>query len=512
MESRKTINFSFKIIVIMLSFLGITLVLIATSRYGIGLSPDSIGYISTARNLGTGNGFLLYDGNPTVLCPPLYPAILALTYKTFGFDPLNSARVINAIIFGLIVYLSGFLILRYVDNSLLFMLVGILFILFSKPLFSVSIMAWTEPLFILFVLLFLISLGFYMEKGNKTLLGLLSASVALASLTRYIGVTLILSTVIIVLFLHNQSIKNKLIHLFLFGIVSTLPFSIWAIRNFTLTGTLFGTHAPSMSSYYENLYLTLRTFFFWLLPHRITEHRSILMIFSMIVGYLVGISWGNNWLKLKSLIIHTGPLIIFTTVYTIFLIYSSTTTAIDPIDDRLLSPIYIPVIIIMLSIVQSIVKPFKEHHSEKSVNGFLVIIFSIWLICPLKGIISEAKNIFNHGAGYNTILWKDSEVIKYLSQHPLKKNRFVYSNAPDALYILAGLSAKFSPSKTYYRSTKMKDSISTWPIASTAYLIWFDNKPRDYLYTIEEMKSICNIFQIVKLDDGSIYTISPKPK
>src|SRR5690242_18826237 len=80
---------------------GILLILTATSRFGAGLTPDSAAYISTARNLCAGRGYVQYDGNPFVAWPPLFPTLLAFL-ELCRVDPLSGGRIVNALAFGLI--------------------------------------------------------------------------------------------------------------------------------------------------------------------------------------------------------------------------------------------------------------------------------------------------------------------------------------------------------------------------------------------------------------------------
>ena len=63
----------YKLALVFFALLGVILVFLSTSRYGAGLSPDSVGYISIARNLITGAGFTSYDGSPLIVQPPLFP-------------------------------------------------------------------------------------------------------------------------------------------------------------------------------------------------------------------------------------------------------------------------------------------------------------------------------------------------------------------------------------------------------------------------------------------------------
>ena len=48
----------------LLGLIGVSLVLAGTSRYGVGLSPDSTVYVSVARNLLAGRGYVTFDGAP----------------------------------------------------------------------------------------------------------------------------------------------------------------------------------------------------------------------------------------------------------------------------------------------------------------------------------------------------------------------------------------------------------------------------------------------------------------
>ncbi len=88
------------------------LVVISTIPHGIGVSTDSIRYISVARNLSAGDGFTTFDAAPLTLHPPLFPAILSFLNLLFGIDPFEGARFLNAAVFGLIVCLSRLLFER----------------------------------------------------------------------------------------------------------------------------------------------------------------------------------------------------------------------------------------------------------------------------------------------------------------------------------------------------------------------------------------------------------------
>jgi 4-amino-4-deoxy-L-arabinose transferase-like glycosyltransferase len=202
---------------VLLGILGITgtvLVLLTTSQYGAGLSTDSVAYIATARNMAHGLGATSLDGNPLVLQAPFYSLLLACIDRLFGVDPLSSAPVVNALILGLLVYVSGSLISRHLTQGYVFALLGAAAVLLSPALFGVSVMAWSEPLFVLFVVLFLLCLESWLQDKGRAWFAILTLSAALACITRYAGVTLVLTGGLAILLLDRERWKARIVHAF----------------------------------------------------------------------------------------------------------------------------------------------------------------------------------------------------------------------------------------------------------------------------------------------------------
>jgi hypothetical protein len=79
-------------------------ILVETSSYGIGISPDSVKYIRLARQLAQpGELFALFGSPVFVSQPPLFPVVLAWIEKTTGADPFVSVRYLNALLFAIYV-------------------------------------------------------------------------------------------------------------------------------------------------------------------------------------------------------------------------------------------------------------------------------------------------------------------------------------------------------------------------------------------------------------------------
>ena len=214
MKSKKSFKFSEKywLFLIILGLIGTCMILLATRRYSAGVTPDSVLYISVARNIANGSGITTWNSDPLISEPPLYPIILAVVNYVFKIDPLLSARFVNALLFGLIIYLSGLIFKKHLKSSPALVLLGTAFVLVSRTLVDVFLQTWTEPLFICFVLLTLLFYERYIEKRNTTSLVLLSLSTSLASLTRYMGIVLILTGIVYILFFNRDNLATKIRH------------------------------------------------------------------------------------------------------------------------------------------------------------------------------------------------------------------------------------------------------------------------------------------------------------
>jgi len=494
-----------KLFLAMMGFVAFSIILFATNSYGAGLSPDSVNYISVARSIVNGAGFVQFSGSPMVVWPPLYPMILATVEHIFGVDPLSSAAFINAILFGLIVYLSGLLALKYLPAFPSFAMLGTLAIVFSIPLFEVSTMTWSEPLFICFVLLSFVFACSYLETNRLLTLVLFSLSVALSTLVRYIGVTVILWGVLTILISHRGSLKNKTGHFLLFILLSTLPLSLWLIRNYIISNTLFGSRSLSTYTVFENLSLMFTQLFYWYIPHKVIEDPSILVIATLGIGLFAILSLRAG---MKMNLGRASSLILFTIIYLVFVIISSTTTAYDPINNRLLAPIFVPLTLLLLISVQAIVSPHRKRFSKKLVDFLLLIGLMIGLLYPVYITTANAKMMNSIGQGYSGKVWRESETVQYLLHHQaLESECTLYTNGPDIVYILMDIIAKPIPNKT---RSHVSDLSNSWPEESDVCLVWFNKIERTYLFTVDELQAIANIDLITHLEDGAIYSIARK--
>jgi len=499
--------------------IGGSLVLISTSRYGAGISPDSISYISAARSLVHGGGFTITGGTPVVAWPPLYPALLALFGWVFNLDPMKTANVLNAFLYGFIIYAGGVLSLRYLSSTPVLAILGVVLILASIPLFNTAVMVWSEPLFILLVLLSIISSQYYLRKRDTISLLALAILVSLACLTRYIGLMLVLWGIALISFHAGANKRKKLVHALSFSLVTIAPLAAWLSRNYALSGTLFGLRAPVVNTLDKNLSFVFNRFLVWYIPDKIADHRAWLILIGLCAGLLAGVSLINGVSKKKLRHLLLDPMLSFTLIYLTVLVVLATVTATDGIGDRLLSPMYVPLTLLLLTSCYTIMKRITERRRGSYWHFYGNVLFTafilIWLLYPLDhNVLVEAKQVSN-GVGYSSQLWRNSELMGYLIKNQEAVQQYaVYSNHPDAIDILAGLASEMSPIKTRFNSPEMvnvaTNLVGTWPPEDNARLIWFDRHEHAFLYSLEEIKQIADLELITAFTDGVIYKVERK--
>lgn len=500
-------------LLLILSLVGVFLVLVSTSRYGPGVSPDSVAHVSTARNQLSGKGYIQYDGSPFVRWPPLFPTLLT-SISLLGFDPLGAARYLNALCFGAMIFVFGLWLLKNI-KPLPFALLGPAALLLSRPLIGVSVFVWTEPLFALFVLMFVVEAGEFLESGKSLSIVLLAISAALAFLTRYVGVTVVLVGLVVLLLKRAVTPIRKIVYGAMFCIISALPTVVWLIKNRAVFSSLTGERALASFPVLKNFWSMLQTVSQWFLPLWIPNTpRTVIfsLLFISMLSLLAAITIGDRGRWARSNLPQVMPSLCFLFTYIGYMVVSATGTAFDPIDNRLLSPAYVPLILLIVFTVDN-VRLFPDKRSLRHALSIILITgFSLWLVDNAARTIAFAVSLARDGAGgYSATVWRESDLARHIKEYPLRGQ--IYSNAPEAVYILTGRTARLSPRKHPYRSPGkteesmllLKKSVAS---NSDTYLVWFEGSNTvSSLYSPEELRSLFEVNTVAVKSNGAVYLI-----
>ena len=364
----------------LLAAAGVVLILLGTTRYGTATSPDSAVYISAARSVVCGDGFVRYDGDPLLHWPPLLPSLLALI-GLIGFDPLDTIRYVNAAAFGLVVLLTGAALRGQIETPSLRVL-GSLAMLFAMPVVRVSVYAWSEVCFAVLLLTCLLALGRFLRQGATRHILISGVFAGLACMTRYAGVTVILAGLAVVALKPAIPKARRLRLGVLFLLISASPLAGWLLRNYLTASSWTGPRGPSSSSILQNVGLFLDTVTVWFLPPQVplVGRCLLLLILALVVAVLAFGSVGSRRYRDRQSDASWVPFTLFLIIYIGFIIGAASLTSFDPINSRLLSPMFAPLVVVLLHAIERI-----HEYSTTGANRLLSGARALGGV-PLRGI------------------------------------------------------------------------------------------------------------------------------
>jgi hypothetical protein len=513
--------------VVFLAAMGSGLVLLATARYGAGLTTDSVAYLDVARSLASGKGYIFHTGEPLIHWPPLYPMLLALVGVATGLDPSSFAHVVNAILFGLLILLSAHLLRSGSRQTASYSVLGVCAMVFSVPFSSIYAETWSECLFVPLVVLFLIWAQRYRESRSGAALALMAVTAALACLTRYIGVALVPAGILVILLAPGANLKTRFIRATGFAILSLAPLGFWLLRNYQQAGTLSGNRFHPVFDLVTNTILLVTSMLSWYEPIGLAVKtasgagaqaaRSASMSINLFVALVAALALAATLARFrtartrlsrgfKAVIRHHQPSVIFVAVYSVVLVLLAARGASSFVDQRLVSPLFVPVTLLLLGLAYDVLGQGRAEPTALRRNLPLVLL-SLWLCFPLAWVLRSTARRYENGAGgYNTRAWRESETVAYARRVPSTDGgTHLYSNGRDVLWALAGVNANWVPNRA---GVPLSDLSGRWPDGASV-VVWFDSITwRKHLLSVEELGEISNVEKVAQLNDGSVYRVS----
>lgn len=235
-----------------------------STPHGLALVNDTVQYIDGARNLLSGHGYSRLTGwggtTPITNFPPLYSLILAVFIKA-GIPPIQAVWWISLVFLCVNIFLIGLLGRRLTGSNWGGLLSGGL-LLISDPFYRHHLFALTEPVFLFCYFMTLLLLADARKKTTLVIAGLFAG---LAYLTRYIGITLLVSSLIFLLFFSGSwRARLKSTALFLAGALP--PLGVWTIRNMIVTGNPVNRQFRLRLLSLDKVHEGIASFWGWLLP------------------------------------------------------------------------------------------------------------------------------------------------------------------------------------------------------------------------------------------------------
>jgi hypothetical protein len=457
------------------------------SRWGFGTSPDSIVYVAAARSLAAGRGFSLPtpagDPSPIVQFPPLFSMLLSM-FGIAGIDPLDGASILNTLLFALNIYLAGLLAYRVTQTPQAGFIAAAL-TLTAPAILTSHTMVWSEALFLFLVLATAFAAASYLEEPSYRFLLLMLPAALLAPLARYAGVTVILAAIFAIA-------RRNARHAAVFAFAASLGIGAWLGRNYSLAADLANRtimfHPPTA----EQLGLASQTMLEWFGGLFLAVAFAGLLVITIVRRpEESGTSPGSIFL------------INFAIAYACVLALSIfIADAQTPLDRRILSPLYIALALCTVIWIAS--NTTRRLRVAWTALALLVVALNSWSSILWLNLLSS------QGVGFSSSLWRASPTMDYLRK---QKTSQVHTNAPDAVFLLAGTPAAMFPRHIDPGTRKMNPEYANQMLRvkeNGGTVVYFRTVTwRSYLPSEDRLQSELGLFRIADFTDGAVYGIDP---
>ena len=424
------------ILLIAIALAGAVAVLAATSTYGIGVSAESETYIDAARNFAAGRGLSVpaADGSLTPLTQhaPLYAWLLGVAAR-FGLDPVDGARWLAAVSFGALALLAGLALRTLSKRTWLPPLVAGLVVCSVAPL-NISLTALSESVFLVTTLGALLLLERYLRSGEARLLAAAALVCALALLTRYAGAALLASGTAVLL--RYDAPARRRISAAVFAVLGCAPAALWALYTTLRTGNPVHRELALHPVGPLDALAAAQTVSTWLLPAAAPEALR-LAVLGMSFGWLAAVAYRAR------AGIACRLFLAFAAAY--LLLIAAAKSLFDhaiPMDDRILSPLYVPGLLGAALTLDRAVSVFGRR--------WLLAAPAVLLLATAGGMNAlraapSLSRMRHQGREYTGAVWRRSTVATWLRS--VDAGQPVYSNLDSAIRFLrrgfsGGLPAK----------------------------------------------------------------------
>ena len=481
-----------------IGLIGFFLIQVFSRHSGIGVSPDSVTYISSARHLVHGHGFKNFENLPTVDFPFAYPLFLAIISFISGLDPLQFGPMLNSLLFGLLIYVCGGIMNAFSNNSGWYKRIILLCVLMSPALQEVYSMLWSETAFLLLILFFIIAISKYLEKTTMKWLLISAVICAITCLTRYAGVFLVCTGLAILFFNRENAWPRRLLHSFIFGGISISLLLTNIVRNLIVAGTATGPRPRSTIGIIKILEYFGGVICDWLLLERKPALAIFLAVILLLVFLLIIFIYANRdhvAFRVEYVVAVTGLF------FSLFMLYSYSITRYEQFTNRLLSPVFIPLLWSLTWWLPGFI--FSLSFRMKYFTGIsAMILTAVFLNIQLKADYEYYDGVRDAGIpGYQEDPFVQSEIAQYIKNNNAGFNSTyqVYSNAGDAYYFATGWPARQLPFNDF------PETVRAYYHTNNNYLVWFndlDNPDMPHLDSILQNKPMVLVKQ---LRDGAVY-------
>jgi len=483
--------------------IGFFVIYLYTKYSGVGISPDSIMYASTATNIQAHGNLLTFNKHPITFFPVFYPFFLGVIQFITRVDPIKAGAMIDASLFAAVVFTSGWIMEKFVAHSRIYKWLILAAIILSPGLLEIYTYLWSETLFILEVMLFKLAYWKYMQTHTLKWLLLVGAVTTIACITRYVGVTIVATGGLLLLLDTELPIKKKIGHILFYGTISISLLVANLVLNKLSTGLSTGTREPSITSFSENLHYFGTVICDWgALGNKPYPYATLIaaVILAALIAVLLFKAFKGRMNSYENIVIA------FAIVYGLFIVIWASISRFERINSRLISPMFIPLLIACTCWVPDVIAMVKSK-AKYALAGVAMILMLAFEYATYQTDWQRYDDENDYGVpGYSDDDWNKSDFVVYLKHH---KNLFnsptpIYTDADEAVYLFTGMSSTLIPHKFF------KADVDKFYAQKRFYLVWFDTLNNSELLSLQDIAKNKKLVKIGAAKGGEVYYCEEK--
>ncbi|MDW9830271.1 phospholipid carrier-dependent glycosyltransferase [Sinorhizobium meliloti] len=487
----------------LLALLSISLFVVNT-RLGIGVFPDTTRYM--------GINELPYDA-------PVYAWLVRLP-ALLGIDMTTGAEALGLIFVSANTFLIWHLLIR-ATGKYRHAIIGTALIILAPQFVALHASAMSEPPFLFFLLVALVTTLRYLETEKRVWLVASAVALGIAALTRFAGPALG-AAVALSLFLNPRHGRSRRItDILIYGFLSALIFMTWLVISQISSGHSIGRELGFYGNMGSAEWLrSLGSLMAWLLPDQVPNSvRGIVLALFVIAACGLIFAHSSRALdRARTRIVADEflPLILglFVLCYLAFMVLATAVEANLLLNSRYALPPYVMTVMavtIALAGRKCSAGVWKGMH-----NG--VVVLAIVVLCGHSArTLVRSLDAYRSGIGYAGLEWTQSSTMNAVQELPA--DALIYSNGPDAIAYVLKRRAFFIPARFQLRtgiedpSNPFEHQVLRLKNASQkqrAYIVIFDKVTwRFYRASEAELKRHLSLTNVATKSDGRIYAVLP---
>jgi hypothetical protein len=477
--------------------------------HGLGISQDSLFYLSAARSLRDGAGYMAMGWNGTVSFlahfPPIFPLIISFIPEVIQYH-LVWLQMVALSVSSYVTYLIALRVLK--DPRLALLAQAIVTLSYSMQYIHAHV--WTEPLAVMLLLIIVYCAMQYMQpKIAHYYFWLATVLTMIFPLVRYAGLFL-LPLAVLLLVIHDYAVANKTydakvvmqkmfellkkrwLQWSLYSIIVALPFIVWQLVVSTQGNTVRSLAWHPITS--TKIIQGINTVVHWLIG---IEVPGVVDVF--IVLLVASLFW---WVLSKSkqpVDSAFGVIAAVFVAYITFLVVSiSLLDSVTPIDHRILSLVFPLFVILLVSVI-------SQFSQMQQMPWIKTVVLGCWVLISAFGGVAFILDGVENGRQHANTWGENAEILRFAKTFKREnESTVILSNGVEYLYAYGETPSLHLPKKGGSLTT-MYDQMATRFSRVCVVYVRGTSEISDNLMTERELVSAQHLKKEDDTGDGALY-------